>query len=297
MKLSRRTFCKLLLGGGLITGLTAPPVGLAYVLVGEPWWLEVTHTDISVPDLPPALHGLTIAHLSDFHHSRVVPREHVRRAVDLANSLGAELMLLTGDYVTRRDQAHIAPMAAELSRLRAPRGVYAVLGNHDNWTDAAQIASHLSRAGIIVLRNQRRALAVGETCLWLLGIEDTGYTGGRFDDFRAMWQGAGAALAALLEGIPPDEPRLLLVHNPDFTEMLPAGRIDLALCGHTHGGQVCLPGIGALLVPSCFGQKYVSGLVQGPSTRVYVSRGIGLISPPVRFLCRPEIALVRLTAA
>ena len=84
------------------------------------------------------------------------------------------------------------------------------------------------------------------------------------------------------------------MHNPDFTEMLPEGRIDLILCGHTHGGQVRLPFIGAPVVPSCFGQKYASGLVHGPGTLVYVNRGLGLIAPPVRFLCRPEITLLRL---
>jgi len=87
----------------------------------------------------------------------------------------------------------------------------------------------------------------------------------------------------------------LLVHNPDFTEMLPEGRIDLVLCGHTHGGQVRVPLLGPPVVPSCFGQKYASGLVAGPRTIVYVNRGIGLIPPPIRFNCRPEITMFRLT--
>jgi 3-methyladenine DNA glycosylase AlkD len=145
-----------------------------------------------------------------------------------------------------------------------------------------------------VLRNERQALTVDGTRLWLLGIEDTGYTGGFFSDFKAMWQEARDVLAILLQGIPAAEPRLLLVHNPDFAEMLPEGRIDLILCGHTHGGQVRLPFIGAPVVPSCFGQKYTSGLVHGPGALVYVNRGLGLIAPPVRFLCRREITLLRL---
>jgi hypothetical protein len=87
------------------------------------------------------------------------------------------------------------------------------------------------------------------------------------------------------------------VHNPDFTEMLPARQIDLLSCGHTHGGQVRLPFIGAPVVPSCFGQKYASGLVRGPHTWVYVNRGIRLIMPPVRFNCRPEITLLCLRQA
>jgi predicted MPP superfamily phosphohydrolase len=101
----------------------------------------------------------------------------------------------------------------------------------------------------------------------------------------------------MLKDVPVDEPRLLLVHNPDFTEMLPEGRIDLALCGHTHGGQVRVPFLGAPVVPSFFGNKYASGLVQGPKTQVYVNRGIGLIAPPVRLNCRPEVTLLRLRSA
>jgi len=281
MKLSRRTFCKLLLGGGLMTGLAVPPVGLAYVFLGEPWWLEVTRTDIPVPGLPPVLDGLTIVHLSDFHHSVVVSIGHVRRAVDLANSLGADLMLLAGDYVTG-DRKYIAPVATELSRLRAPRGVYAVLGNHDHWVDGPAVAAALSDAGIHVLRN-RNAPVTGD--LWLVGVDD-------------IWVDADD-LPAALAGVPPDAPRLLLVHNADFMERpeVQVQRFDLVLAGHTHGGQVRLPGLGALIVPSSYGQKYAGGMVRLPNALVYVSRGIGLISPPVRFLCRPEIALIRLVAA
>lgn len=281
MKLSRRTFCKLLLGGGLTTGLVAPPASLAYAFLGEPWWLEVTHTDIPVAGLPPALHGLTIAHLSDFHHSAVVPREHVRRAVDLANSLGADLLLLTGDYVTG-DPVYIAPVATELSRLRAPRGAYAVLGNHDHWVDAPAITAALGDIGIRVLRNASAPIAGG---LWLVGVDD-------------IWVDA-ADLPAALAGVPANAPRILLVHNADFMERaeVQEHRFDLVLAGHTHGGQVRLPGRGALIVPSRYGQKYAGGLVSLPHALVYVSRGIGLVSPPVRFLCRPEIAFIRLLAA
>ncbi len=214
--------------------------------------------------------------------------------MDLALEQEADVIVLTGDFVYGSAE-YSWPCAQQLAPLRARYGVYAVLGNHDIWTDADVVAGSLSQAGITVLRNERRALDVRGARLWLLGIEDTGYTGAFFDDFRAMWQEPRDALAALLERIAADEPRLLLVHNPDFTEMLPEGRIDLALCGHTHGGQVCLPLVGAPIVPSCFGQKYASGLVQGPSTLVYVSRGVGLISPALRFNCRPEVT--RLTLA
>ncbi|MEA3309658.1 MAG: hypothetical protein U9Q70_09135, partial [Chloroflexota bacterium] len=190
-----------------------------------------------------------------------------------------------------------------LAALRPRYGSYAVLGNHDVWTDADFIAAQLERAGITVLRDARARLELNGAPLWLLGIEDRGYSGmsrwgqrGNFTVFRNQWQSAHVALRDLLSATPPSEPRVLLVHNPDLTEMLPPVRVDLALCGHTHGGQVRIPLVGAPLVPSCFGQKFVGGLVQGTQTQVYVSRGVGSISPAVRFNCRPEVTVLRVVS-
>ena len=291
-RLSRRRFLKLGCGT-LLGGVTACALGSAYAAQVEPHWIEVTRQEVPLSELPEALDGFTIAQLSDLHAGPYVSSEDVRRSVEITNGLGADLVVLTGDFVYR--SAHYAAACAqELASLQASYGIYAVLGNHDMWTNPRQVTEYLIGAGISVLRNTRQVVNVGGAQLWLLGIKDTGYTGGPFGEFRAVWQETRDALAALLEGIPADEPRLLLVHNPDFTEMLPRGRIDLALCGHTHGGQVRLPFIGAPIVPSCFGQKYVSGLVQGPSALVYVNRGIGVIAPPIRFNCRPEVTLLEL---
>jgi predicted MPP superfamily phosphohydrolase len=266
----------------------------------EPAWLEVTRVDVPVPGLSDALEGFTIAQLGDFHLGRYVSAQRVRRSVETANDLGPELIVLTGDFVYG-SASYSEPCARELASLKAQCGVFAVLGNHDVWTGADQVAASVEGAGIGVVRNAAQAVYVGDTRIWLVGVEDTGYTagfyGGSFSDFRAAWQGTGERFSTLLEEIPANEPRLLLVHNPDFTEMLPKGRIDLALCGHTHGGQVHLPLLGRPVVPSCFGEKYASGLVRGPTTLVYVNRGIGLIAPPVRFNCRPEVTLLRLRSA
>lgn len=293
--MSRRTFLRLGCGT-LLSGAVASVLGPVYATEVEPRWLEVSRLDILLPGLPEALDGFTIAQLSDFHLGPHVSPEDLRRSVEVTNTLGADLVVLTGDFVYR-SAGYGTPCARELASLRSRYGLYGVLGNHDVWTDPDKVASNLTKAGIVVLRNGGHPLEVKGVRLWLLGIEDTGYTGflgSSFGDFRAMWQEAAAGLVRLLTGIPNGEPRLLLVHNPDFTEMLPEGRIDLALCGHTHGGQVRLPFVGPPVVPSCFGQKYASGLVRGPSTLVYINRGIGLISPPVRFNCRPEITLLHL---
>ena len=291
-RLSRRRLLKLGCGA-LLGGAATCVLGPIYATQVEPQWIEITQLDIPLPGLPQALDGFTITQLSDLHLGPHVSAKDVRRSVQIANDLGGDLIVLTGDFVYR-SAGYSVTCAQGLASLQAHCGVIAVLGNHDIWTDADEVAGNLAEAGIAVLRDERKALEVGNTRLWLLGIEDTGHTGGFFGDLRGLWQESGDALAALLEGIPDEEARLLLVHNPDFTEMLPRGRIDLALCGHTHGGQVRLPFVGAPVVPSCFGQKYTSGLVQGPSTVVYVNRGIGLIAPPVRFNCRPEVTLLRL---
>lgn len=298
-RLSRRRFLKV--GCGVtLAGAAACVVAPVYVAQVEPRWIEVTTVDIWLGEFSQALDGFTIAQLGDFHHGPHVSRMEIRRSVSIANGLKPDLIVLTGDFVYGSAE-YSDDCARELAALDAPHGVYAVLGNHDTWTDADQVADELLKAGIIVLRDALEEVEIEDCRLWLLGVEDTGYTagplGGSFGDFRAAWRQSGDALATLLERVPLEEPRVLLVHNPDFTEMLPQGRVDLALCGHTHGGQVCLPFMGPPAVPSCFGQKYASGLVQGPDAFVYVNRGIGLIEPPVRLNCRPEVTLLRLRKA
>lgn len=298
-RITRRGF----LGTGcgiLAGGLAACLLGPAYAGRVEPSWIEVTKLEIRLTGLRAAFDGFTIVHLSDFHLGRSVKKEQVRRAVEIANGLEPELLVLTGDFVTG-SASHSVACGDELAALEAGQGVYGVLGNHDNWTDPDEVAANVAGAGITVLRDEIAVTTVLSSRLWLIGVEDTGFTagfyGGSFSDFRAFWQEKELLVTAMLEGIPDDEPRLLLVHNPDFTEMLPSARIDLALCGHTHGGQVRVPFLGAPVVPSFFGDKYASGLVQGPNTLVYINRGIGLISPPVRFNCRPEVTSLRLRQA
>jgi predicted MPP superfamily phosphohydrolase len=293
--LTRRSFLKA--GCGLFLGGAAScALGAVYSSMVEPSWVETTQTELALPSWPGSLDGLTIAHLSDLHLGPYVSLEYVRACVARVNALQADLALLTGDFVYAA-ASYSATCAQELKQLRATLGTYAVLGNHDIWNGADEVAGNLMEAGIHLLRGSMAEISLGDCSLWLLGVEDTGFTGGSFGDFRAFWQERADGLWRMLAEIPPQHPRLLLVHNPDFAEMLPPGRIDLALCGHTHGGQVCLPLIGPLILPSSLGMKYASGLVAGPSCPVYVSRGIGLIPPPVRLNCRPEIALLRLRSA
>lgn len=292
IQLTRRKF--LTLGGAALVSVCGLTVGgPLYATQVEPEWLELRRVDLPLPGLSPIHDGLTLVHLTDIHLGPEVTAAYLRRVVTQANAQSPELVVLTGDFVSRSAE-HSRAAAEILASLQAPYGCFAVLGNHDVWTGPDFIAARLSEAGITVLRNDCVRLAPKGEALWLLGIEDSGALDCAAESLEPYpWREQQAALARLLADIPLSEARILLVHNPDFVELLPEGRLDLALAGHTHGGQVRLPLLGAPVVPSCHGQKYAGGWVPG-SPPVYVNRGIGLISPAVRFNCRPELAVLRL---
>jgi hypothetical protein len=282
--ISRRRFLWRALGAGLAMG-TAISATTGYALALEPGWLQVKQVSVRLPGLPPGLDGLTIAHLTDLHWGAYTGLREVRAAVEAANALQPDLAVLTGDYVLGSADFAV-PCAAELAALRAPLGVYAVAGNHDYWTDIDAVSDALAAAGLPLLRNEARQVQVGALALWLAGVDDV-YE--RHDD-----------LAAALAPIPPGEPVLLLVHEPDFAVQTAfASRpILLQLSGHSHGGQVCLPFVGRPILP-WLGRLYPAGLqnVPGADLQVYTNCGVGVINPPVRLNCRPEVALLTLHAA
>jgi predicted MPP superfamily phosphohydrolase len=157
-----------------------------------------------------------------------------------------------------------------------------VLGNHDHWTDPAWVSSTAESYGVTMLSNSAQRLSDAENGLWLVGVDD-------------IWVGAGD-LERALGGVPEDSSKLLLVHEPDFADKAARSGIDLQLSGHSHGGQVRLPLIGAPLLP-LWGRRYPIGLQKAQAMWVYTSRGLGLIEPAVRFNCRPEVTLLTLTRA
>jgi predicted MPP superfamily phosphohydrolase len=222
--------------------------------------------------------------------------------VHLTNLLRPDLVVLTGDYVSS-SAAFAPPCAEELASLNAPHGVSAILGNHDEWIDAQRIADDLQKVGIRFLRNDVQEIRAGNASLWLVGIDDAGVTGISWqrtlsrEEFATCWSREREAFEELKAGIPTGDLAILLVHNPDFVETVTLQGISLALCGHTHGGQIRIPVVGPPLLPSIHGQKYASGLSECQGTPVYVNRGIGVMGLPLRFLCRPEITLIRLRSA
>ena len=273
--MNRRKFIGTLLKGSLAAGM-----GGGVLALGELYGFVITRREITLEGLPPGFDGFRIALLSDFHHSRWIPASYIRAVVRRANQLGADLIALTGDFIDHGKQW--APgCAAALSSLRAPHGAVAVLGNHDYYKKAAPaVRDGLNRAGITELCNLGVTIErAGET----LHVAGTG-------DLWRDHQNLDRALAKARK----DQSVILLQHNPDYAEHITDERVGLMLSGHTHGGQCVLPFIGPPILPSKYGQKYASGLCQGPVARVFVTTGVGSGFPPVRFRCPPEIALLTL---
>lgn len=244
--------------------------------------LVVERVDLPLPGLPPSLFGFRLVHMSDFHLHPYTKIDLVRRAVARANALRPDAVVLTGDYVLEEATA-VWELGPALARLQAPHGVFAVLGNHDVARGPATIRAGLAAAGITVLDNAHRVLAVGEGRLVIAGVENPGF--GRPD------------LDAALAGAPPHAPRILLAHEPDFADIfMREGRVQVQLSGHTHGGQIRLPGRGPLVLPTN-GRKYHSGLYRLGDGWVYTTRGVGVNGIPLRINCPPEITLLTLRAA
>jgi predicted MPP superfamily phosphohydrolase len=261
-------------GAGFAAG-----AAITYKALTERFRPRVTRATIGIRGLPPDLEGLTIAHLTDFHAGPCTPIEVVREAVSMTNRLQPDLALLTGDYVDENGD-DLRACAEALSRLEAPRGTYAVLGNHDYELGPDLVARALSEAGITVLRNAGAAVGDGPRHLWIAGLDDTaGYWG----DFRA-------ALADVAAG----EPVILLSHIPDVLPKAADAGVDLVLAGHTHGGQVRIPALGAPHAPVRLGAGFISGGRRSGHTRMQISRGIGTTTWPIRFNCPPEIGLFTL---
>jgi predicted MPP superfamily phosphohydrolase len=261
-----------------------------YAIRVEPTWLEVNRLDVPIASLPASFVGFKIVQMSDFHGGRHVSSAYLDEAVALAQEQGGDIVVLTGDFI-HQGSRHIDRVAGALGRLRAPLGVYAVLGNHDfsvrnafgirRYRDLhCQVAAALSAEGISVMRNQTVPLRRGGESIHLSGLED-------------LWS-RRCDPEASFAGIPESEPRVVLAHNPLTIEKLAGHRCDLMLSGHTHGGQVMVPGLGRLaLGPG--GRKFSAGLYRVGPSWLYVNKGVGF-GLPIRYRVRPEVAVFSLTS-
>ncbi|MGH9803676.1 MAG: metallophosphoesterase [Candidatus Acidiferrales bacterium] len=246
--------------------------------------IQVSHHTVELPRLPEEFSGLRLVQLSDIHHGLYTSLEVVERAVEVANGLEPDLVALTGDFVSNSPN-YIAPVARALSRLRAPLGVFAVLGNHDHRVGADAVEAALDAHEITVLRNRHVAVRRNGCGVVIAGVDDLGY---REHDLRLALLGAN-----------PDWPTILLCHNPAVLPLAAARGVDLVVSGHTHGGQVDLPRLRRFA--SRRGVRLPMRLRHGwdrsCDTQIFISRGIGTVVVPVRWRCPAEIPLLRLQSA
>ena len=273
--LTRRQF----LGGVLATPLLGLSAVSAYARLIEPYHYLISETDIFIPNLPERFEGFRITQLTDIHHSKILGIEEVQRVVQLAQQTRPDMFVLTGDYATTY-RRYIEPCAEALSSLNAPEGVWAVLGNHDHYTDPELTMRALERNHIAVLNNINTSLRRGPDSIQLSGVDD--------------WTWNSADWRKALAGLKQEIPTVLLSHQPSVFDFDLPKHISLILSGHTHGGQIRLPWVGS---PARFATKdlrFAQGLFQKGDMQLYVSSGTGVIGLPVRFGVRPEIALLRL---
>ena len=244
--------------------------------------LTVEAVKLPIHGLHPALVGFKIVQLSDLHFMPFTPLRLIQEAVTAANARQPDLIVLTGDYVTH-DADTIFGMTKVLAQLNARYGVFAVLGNHDTRAGARIVRQGIGEAGITVLHNRGLVLTVGASTFNLAGVDD------------CLW--GHPDLNAALAGLARTAPTLLLAHEPDVIDDFSRdGRVTLQLSGHTHGGQVRLPILGTPVLPR-MGEKYVKGLFQVNQSYLYVNRGVGMVSLPIRFNCPPEITEITLVMA
>src|SRR6476646_7526447 len=244
---------------------------VARAALSEPYMLTIEHKRIQLNRLPKAFDGFRVVQLSDVHPGPFSDSEQIERAGETANRLQPDIIALTGDYISK-ERHYAAPCAEMLGKLKARFGVYAVLGNHDHWTDAALIT---------VLINEGMRFEKDGAAFWLAGV----------DDSMVGLEDISLALA----GASDDEMKLLLAHNPILLRRAARASIDLVLSGHTHGGQVAIRGERSTVKGAR--KRLLKGLGKLGNTQIYVNRGLGTVVLPIRYGCPPEISLLELRSS
>ena len=250
--------------------------------------LQITYRTVELKRLSPAFDGLRIAQISDIHYEQYTEPSFVRHVVNEVNRLAPDVVALTGDYVSEGPMPNSFgakssyPCAEILSGITCPQR-WSVLGNHDTRVDPTMVTDALEIHGLPVLANKHIPFERDGARIWIAGVKDIGMSDP--DLHLAAPQGLQTA----------NEPLILLAHEPDYADkVVKHGGVDLMLSGHSHGGQVRLPLIGALYTP-ILGRKYVEGLFHLQNElQLYVNRGIGTVGVPFRLDCRPELTLITL---
>jgi hypothetical protein len=252
--------------------------------------LDLVPRTLSISNLPSAFHGFRIAQISDIHLDEFTEPFFLERVVRHVNALAADLVVLTGDFVTHGSLTFMNGRSAAyhcaeiLSTLTCPLR-FACLGNHDVAVSASLVINALTTNGIPVLVDEHIPIERNGSRFWLAGVNDPGTTNPRLE---------------LAVPPQPDGPVILMAHEPDYADTVrqhPRGQlVDVMLSGHTHGGQIRLPFLGPLVLPP-MGKIYAEGLFHLGKMQLYVNRGIGAVGIPFRLNCPPEITIFTLQAA
>jgi predicted MPP superfamily phosphohydrolase len=268
---SRRVFLKYL-GAAAIGGAAG---GVAHGFLYERHHIELTRAAFPVPGLPEALRGVRLGVLTDIHRSQTVSHEMVSTAVTLLMAERPDVIVLGGDYVSWRDRHYVQPAADALAPLTAPNGVIAILGNHD---DDRDMPAALATKGFTVLKDARTRVTIRNEALEFVGVR--------------FWTYKVSEIAHIMRGSLPHT--ILLAHTPKRLLEAQQLAIPAVISGHTHGGQIVLPGLGPIAAREF---PVIAGLAQRPGTTIFVSRGVGTIYVPVRINCPPEVAVLTLEPA
>ncbi|RMG45491.1 MAG: metallophosphoesterase [Candidatus Dadabacteria bacterium] len=301
-RVSRRDFCLYSLSSAFLAALATTGIGSETTEQ-----ITLTKQTIKIKNLPPAFNNYKIAFLTDLHFSAYLPHALIERAVEITNQQEPNLILLGGDYIwlpdhppvfgvlpyrntvieavpaSKKLEALYSETGSMLKYLKASDGIFGVLGNHDRWEGAKLCTNIFSENGIKILVNESEEIVHRGDALMIYGSDD-------------FWTGTPSLPMNLTQE---NQTRILLSHNPDFVaDSIKKGFSDfsLALCGHTHGGQIKLPLVGAPFY-NVKNREFREGLVEKRGYNVYTSRGIGVVEIPVRINCPPEVALINLTAA
>jgi len=278
---NRRHFLKTSVLGSLTLAGGVGAFGYARWI--EPNHLSVTRKKIVIPNFPPALNGLTIAQMTDFHYRPDSEDALMAEAVEVVNAARPDLIALTGDFISHEPQV-FTPLMAHLSKLRAKHGIYGIMGNHDGWNAPYSLFQKgFQQAGFEFLINARTHIEINGERLSILGTD-------------SIWSGQ-LDLPACYRGHHAGDPVIALVHEPDvFDQISDNYPVSLQLSGHTHGGQCRVPLIGYAPIKVKYGEKYIYGeyarKTDHGDARIFVSRGLGTVGAPVRFACPPEVAIL-----
>jgi predicted MPP superfamily phosphohydrolase len=251
--------------------------------------VEITQQNVTIPHLPASFEGMTVTLASDFHSSPYMSPKDLKNIVGRINELKSDVILLPGDFVTSHIE-ELPPVIEAFSELKAKHGIFASTGNHDHDVDSDAISTGLESIGITMLRNENHSLTVGSDNLHLLGVDD--------EDSGSIINFINGKHAPHIEetfrGVPNNAATILLCHRPYRFDEYAKTRIGLMLSGHTHGGQIVLARIGKTTITlSSLASKFIDGFYDaeesGSHSRMYVSRGLGVVDIPFRLNCPPEI--------